>query len=65
MDFDRDESQVALTAVGTWMLGTLVHILLSFGLCAFKAYRKQSDQTDQKRTTTKEDIHNGRKASDR
>lgn len=65
VDFERDQSQVALTAVGTWMLGTLVRILLSFGLCAFKAYRKQSNRTDQKRTTTKEDIQNGRKASDR
>lgn len=65
VDFDRDESRVALTAVGTWMLGTLVRILLSFGICALKVYRKQSNQTDQKRTTTKEDIQNGRKASDR
>lgn len=69
VDFDRDESQVALAAVGTWMLGTLLRILLSFGICAFKAYRKQSSKTDQKAdqkiTTTKEDIQNGRKASDR
>lgn len=69
VDFDREESRVALTAVGTWMLGTLVKILLSLSICAFQAYRKQHNQSQKtvkiKTPTTKEDIQNGRKASDR
>lgn len=65
VDFQREQSLVILAAEGGWRLGTLVRILLTLGLCAFQAYRKQQNQKEIKTTTTKEDIHNGRKASDR
>lgn len=65
VDFEHQESRVALEADGSWHLGTLLRILFSLGICALKAYRKQQDPSAAKTANHKEEVKNGRKASDR
>lgn len=65
VDFEHQESRVALEADGSWHLGTLLRILFSLGICALQAYRKQQDQSAAKTANHKEEVKNGRKASDR
>lgn len=67
VDFEQEKSRVAMAVQGTWMLGSLIRILFSLGLCALKAYRNRKEETGPatKTAITKEDIQHGRKASDR
>lgn len=67
VDFQSTESQVALAAEGSWRLGELVYILLAFVRSAIPAYRRPQTETqaDKQPADLKEDVQNGRKASDR
>jgi len=63
VDFDHAASRVAASAEGSWRLGTLVCIMLSLGISALKVYNNRQNATQA--TDKKEDVPNGRKASDR
>lgn len=65
VDFEQQESRVALEAQGTWRLGTLIRILFSLGICALQAYRNHQSKPVAKTANHKEEVKNGRKASDR
>ena len=63
VDFDHAASRGAASAEGSWRLGTLVCIMLSLGISALKVYNNRQNATQA--TDKKEDVPNGRKASDR
>ncbi len=66
VDFQQRRSRVAAAARGSWRLGSLVWIFLGLVWSMLKDnIRTNQENTDTKRSDSKEDVPNGRKASDR
>lgn len=62
VDFQAEESQVALSAVATYRIGQLAYIALALGFSALSVFMKHQNQSKQPK---KEELKHGRKASDR
>lgn len=62
VDFESDQTRVAFTAEGGWLLGQLVAAAFSLGVSAISILAKRPKKQSQNQ---KEEFQHGRKASDR
>jgi hypothetical protein len=66
VDFQSEQSQVALEAEASYRIGQIIAIVVPLGVKALGAYLKQQKQKDASQTTKdKEEHKHGRKTSDR